>query len=87
VWREESSSIGVVGNISFLFLFFQKSQVHCRVLTEHLQEGLALGQHLQAMALLQVWRNESSIIGFVGDISFLLLFSGNTKRIVIVNFF
>jgi hypothetical protein len=39
-----------------------------------LQEGSALGQHLQAMALLQVLRDVSSVIGFVGGISFRVLF-------------
>jgi hypothetical protein len=33
----------------------------------------ASGQHLQAQALLQVWRDESSLIGFVDKISFLFL--------------
>ena len=41
------------------------------LLTQHtlLQEGSA-----QALALLQVWRNESSMIGFVGNISLIFLF-------------
>jgi len=73
--------------LAIFLLFFQKLQVHCKLLTQNLQEGSALGLHLQALALLQVWRNESSIIGFVGDISFLFLFSGSTKRIVIVESF
>ncbi len=39
-----------------------------------MQEGWgASGQHLQAQALLQVWRDESSLIGFVDNISFLCL--------------
>ena len=55
---------------SLYFLHFQKFRVHCKVLVTQrtlLQvEGLALGpvgQHLQALALLQV-RREESLIGF-----------------------
>ena len=50
------------GDIFPIFLYFQKFRVHCKVLLTRrtlLQEGSALGQvgqHLQALALLQVSR-------------------------------